>query len=50
MIQSVYNTNKNKSMIDALHKKTYNYYRRADIKKIALESKKLRLMKLSDFN
>lgn len=44
------NKNKNTIMIDALGKKTYNYYRRADIKKIASKAKKERMIKLNDFS
>lgn len=50
MILLKHNTNKNTTMIDALKKKTYNYYRTADVKKIASESKKERLIRLSQFN
>lgn len=37
-------------MIDRLQKSTYNYYRQADVKKMASESKKERMMQLSQFN
>jgi len=42
--------NKNTTMIDRLQKNTYNYYRQADIKKMAFQAKKERIIKLSQFN
>lgn len=37
-------------MIDRLQKSTYNYYRQADVKKIASETKKERILKLSQYS
>lgn|GEM_PF-5886426 len=50
MLSLYYHTNKNKNMINSLKRKTYNYYRKADVKKIAAQTKQERLLRLSHFN
>lgn len=50
MIWLQYNKNKNTTMLTLMKRRTYNYYRKADMKKIASQATRERLIKLSNFN